>query len=203
MHELIRDITFCTVAAWLLGLIAKFARQPLLLAYLAAGVALGPIGFGFIQSSESISAISELGLIFLLFMIGLEIDLKKIASAGRSITLTALVQVTAGTLLGILFFRLSGFALGGGKWDALYLAVAAALSSTVIIVKVLYDKQELDTLTGRITLGVLVVQDIAVILFLAVQPNLEKLEPTILLLSLFRVIVLVAASLMLSRFVLP
>jgi Kef-type K+ transport system membrane component KefB len=61
------------------------------------------MGFGFIQSAESISAISELGLIFLLFMIGLEIDLKKIASAGRSITLTALVQILGGIALGMIF----------------------------------------------------------------------------------------------------
>ena len=203
MHELIRDITYCTVAAWLLGLGAQLARQPLLLAYLAGGFALGPLGFGFIQSAESISAISELGLIFLLFMIGLEIDLKKIASAGRSITLTALVQILGGIGLGMIFFRLCGFALGGGKWDALYLAVAAALSSTVIVVKMLYDKEELDTLTGRITLGVLVLQDLAVILFLAIQPNLGNLAPGLLFLSLVRVTVLVAATFAVSRYVLP
>jgi Kef-type K+ transport system membrane component KefB len=203
MHELIRDITYCTVAAWLLGLGAQFARQPLLLAYLAGGFALGPMGFGFIESAESISAISELGLIFLLFMIGLEIDLKKIAGAGRCITLTALAQITGGVVLGIIFFRLCGFAIGGGKWDALYLAVAAALSSTVIIVKVLYDKQELDTLPGRITVGVLVLQDLAVILFLAIQPNLENLAPGILILSLLRVMVLVVATFAVSRYVLP
>ena len=203
MHELIRDITYCTVAAWLLGLIAQVARQPLLLAYLAGGFALGPMGFGFIESAESISAISELGLIFLLFMIGLEIDLKKIAGAGRCITLTALVQITGGVVLGIIFFRLCGFAIGGGKWDAIYLAVAAALSSTVIIVKVLYDKQELDTLPGRITVGVLVLQDLAVILFLAIQPNLEHLAPSILLFSLLRVIILVVVTFAVSRYVLP
>ena len=203
MHELIRDITYCTVAAWLLGLGAQFARQPLLLAYLAGGFALGPMGFGFIKSAESISAISELGLIFLLFMIGLEIDLKKVASAGRSITLTALVQIVGGVLAGIVFFRLCGFPLGGGKWDALYLAVAGALSSTVIVVKMLYDKEELDTLTGRITLGVLVLQDLAVILFLAIQPNLENLAPGILFLSLTRVIILVTATFALSRYLLP
>ena len=203
MHELIRDITYCTVAAWLLGLVAQVARQPLLLAYLAGGFALGPMGFGLIESAESISAIAELGLIFLLFMIGLEIDLKKIASAGRSITLTALVQIIGGVVLGIIFFRLCGFAIGGGKWDAIYLAVAAALSSTVIIVKVLYDKQELDTLPGRITVGVLVLQDLAVILFLAIQPNLGNLAPGILLPSLIRVILLVVATFAVSRYVLP
>jgi Kef-type K+ transport system membrane component KefB len=203
MHELIRDITYCTVAAWLLGLLAQVARQPLLLAYLVGGFALGPMGLRFIESAESISAIAELGLIFLLFMIGLEIDLKKIASAGRSITLTALVQILGGFALGVGFFKLCGFALGGGKWDALYLAVAGALSSTVIIVKVLYDKQELDTLSGRITLGMLVLQDLAVILFLAIQPNLENLAPSILLISLIRVVVLVAVTMAVSRYVLP
>ena len=203
MHELIRDITLCIAAAWVLGLVAQFLRQPVLLAYLAGGFALGPVGFKFIESAESISTIAELGLILLLFMIGLEIDLKKIVSAGRSITLTALVQIGAGIILGVVFFRCLGFGLGSGRWDALYLAIAAALSSTVIIVKVLYDKQELDTQTGRVTLGVLVLQDLAAILFLAVQPNLEHLAPAILLLSLARVVVLIAAALALSRYVLP
>ncbi len=203
MHELIRDITYAIAAAWLLGLVAQSFRQPVLLAYLIGGFALGPSGFRLIESAESISAIAELGLIFLLFMIGLEIDLKKIVSAGKSITLTALVQIGGGAVLGVFFFRLCGFGLGGGQWDALYLGVAGALSSTVIIVKVLYEKQELETLTGRITLGVLVLQDLAAILFLAVQPNLENLAPGILLLSLVRVILLVAVTLVVSRYVLP
>ncbi len=203
VHGLLHDITLCIVAAWILGLLAQFLRQPVLLAYLLGGFILGPVGAGFIETHENISVISELGLIFLLFMIGLEIDLKKIASAGRSITVTGFVQIFGGTALGVVFFRLLGFGLGGGQWDALYLAVAAALSSTVIIVKLLYDKQELDTRTGRVTLGILVLQDLAVILFLAVQPNLEHLEPGILLFSLIRVVVLVAVTLSVSRFVLP
>jgi len=203
MHDIIRDITMCIAAAWLLGLVAQFLRQPVLLAYLVGGFMLGPAGLRFIESGESIEAISELGLIFLLFMIGLEIDLKKIISAGKSITLTALVQIFGGVVIGIVAFRLLGFGLGGGSWDALYLAIAAALSSTVIIVKVLYDKQELDTLTGRVTLGVLVLQDLAAILFLAIQPNLGNLAPSILLFSLLRVVVLVAVTMAVSRYVLP
>ena len=93
--------------------------------------------------------------------------------------------------------------LGGARWDPLYLAIAVALSSTVIIVKVLYEKRELDTLPGRITLGVLVLQDLFAILFLAVQPNLDNLQIGILLLSVGRVFVLVGAALLISRFVLP
>jgi Kef-type K+ transport system membrane component KefB len=203
MHELIRDITYCILFAWGLGLLAHFSRQPLILAYLIAGFFIGPFGMGWVKSQESISVISELGLIFMLFMIGLEIDLKKIIRAGRVILFAALGQLVGGCLLGILFFAGIGLSIGGGHFDALYLCVACALSSTVIIVKVLYEKRELDTLPGRITLGILVLQDIFAILFLAVQPSLDNLQIGIVLLSIGRVCALVATALVLSRYVLP
>lgn len=203
MHELIRDITLCILFAWMLGLLAHFSRQPLILAYLIAGFCIGPFGAGWVKSQESISVISELGLIFMLFMIGLEIDLKKIVRAGKVILFAAGGQLLGGCLLGILFFAGIGLSLGGGHFDALYLCIACALSSTVIIVKVLYEKRELDTLPGRITLGVLVLQDIFAILFLAVQPSLANLQVGVILLSIGRVAVLVAAALLVSRYVLP
>jgi Kef-type K+ transport system membrane component KefB/Trk K+ transport system NAD-binding subunit len=203
MHELIADITFSILFAWVLGLLAHFSRQPLILAYLVAGFFIGPFGMGWVKSQESISVISELGLIFMLFMIGLEIDLKKIIRAGPVILFAAGGQLLGGCLLGILFFVGIGLSLGGGAFDALYLTVACALSSTVIIVKVLYEKRELDTLPGRITLGVLVLQDIFAILFLAVQPSLANLQVSVILISIARVGALVATALILSRYVLP
>jgi len=102
-----------------------------------------------------------------------------------------------------LFFVGIGLSMGNGHFDALYLCIACALSSTVIIVKVLYEKRELDTLPGRITLGVLVLQDIFAILFLAVQPSLDNLQISVILISIGRVGVLVATALVLSRYVLP
>ncbi len=203
MHQLLHDIALCIIAAWALGVAAQFLRQPVILAYLIGGFALGPSGFSLVHGQESVATISELGLIFLLFMIGLEIDLKKIVSAGSAILVTAASQILAGCALGVACFWLLGFPLTGGKWDALYLGIAAALSSTVIIVKVLYDKRELDTLPGRVTLGLLVLQDLFVILFLAVQPSLDDLQASALLLSLLRVIALVATALVASRFLLP
>lgn len=203
MHEIIRDITACIVVAWLLGIAAQFARQPVFLAYLIAGFVLGPFGGRFVTSRESIGTIAELGLIFLLFMIGLEIDLKKIVQAGRTILVTAAAQILGGVLLGVLFFRLIGMPMAGQRWDALYFAVAAALSSTVIIVKILYEKRELDTFPGRITLGVLVLQDIFVILFMAVQPSLDDLAPGVALLSAARVAGLIAAAFLIGRYLLP
>lgn len=203
MHELIRDITFCILFAWMLGLAAHFFRQPLILAYLVGGFVIGPFGMAWVKSEESIRIISELGLIFMLFMIGLEIDLKKIVRSGRVILLAATAQLAGACVLGIAFFAAIGLSLGDGGFDALYLTVACALSSTVIIVKVLYEKRELDTLPGRITLGILVLQDIFVILFLAVQPSLGNLQLGVVLLSIGRVALLVATAMVLSRFVLP
>lgn len=203
MHQLLQDIALCIIAAWALGVVAQFLRQPVILAYLIGGFALGPSGFGWVHGQESIATISELGLLFLLFMIGLEIDLKKIISAGSTILVTAVSQIIGGCLLGVAFFWLVGFPLTSGKWDALYLGLAAALSSTVIIVKLLYDKRELDTLPGRVTLGLLVLQDLFVILFLAIQPSLDNLKPMALVLSFVRVGFLVATALAVSRFVLP
>ena len=204
MHELIRDLALSILMAWLLGVGAHLLRQPLLLAYLMAGFALGPSGLRWVRSPESITTIAELGLIFMLFMIGLEIDLKKIVRTGKVILIAAGAQILGCYVLGIIFFIAMGMPFGrGGNWDALYLGAGVALSSTVIIVKVLYDKRELDTVPGRITLGVLVLQDLFAILFLAVQPSLDDLQFTVILISAGRVAVLIAATLLISRFVLP
>jgi Kef-type K+ transport system membrane component KefB len=199
----VRDIAVCIGSAWLLGMLAQLGRQPVLLAYLVAGVIIGPLALGLVQDTTSIHSIAELGLMFLLFMIGLEIDLKKLVQAGKVVTVTAAVQILGGCLVGVGVFRLLGYPLGSGHWEALYLAVAAALSSTVIIVKVLYDRRELDTLAGRVTLGILVVQDLFAILFLAVQPNLGTFRFGTVLLSLGQAGVLLAVALAASRFLLP
>lgn len=134
-------------------------------------------------------------------MIGLEIDLRKMLNSGKVITITALCQIAGSILFGWLFFALLGPAQT--RLEAFYLAVAAAMSSTVIIVKILYDKHELETLTGRITLGVLVLQDLATILFLAVQPNLKSPALSVFALAFGKVLLLVAVAYCVARFLLP
>ena len=198
---LVTDIAICIIAAWIVAVASQVARQPLLLAYLVAGFAIGPHGFGWVTNAESIEIISGIGLALLLFMIGLEIDLKKMVSAGRVITITAAAQIIGCVLLGWLVFGLIGPA--HNRLEALYLGVAVAMSSTVIIVKILYDKRELETLAGRVTLGVLVLQDIATILFLAVQPNLKNPALAPLALAFGKVFLLVAVAYVASRFLLP
>jgi Kef-type K+ transport system membrane component KefB/voltage-gated potassium channel Kch len=203
MVELIHDFALSIIVAWLVGVAAYLIRQPLILAYLVAGFLLGPSGLRWVESQQSIRTIAELGLIFMLFMIGLEIDLKKIVRAGSWILITSATQIFGCFALGLALFLLIGLPLSGGRFDALYLAVAVALSSTVIIVKVLYDKHELDTLPGRVTLGILVLQDLFAILFLAVQPSLNDLQIDVALFSVLRVAALLAAALLISRYTLP
>jgi Kef-type K+ transport system membrane component KefB len=160
------------------------------------------MGFGLIEDEASITLISEIGLILLLFIIGLEIDLKKLLSSGRTLIVSGISQFLISVALGIAFFLLVGFQIGNGRFDALYLAIAMALSSTMIVVKILYDKSELATLPGRITLGILVFQDIWAILFLSLQPNLQDPGALMILLSFIKGAVLVLLSFLLSRYLL-
>ena len=198
---LVSDIAISIIAAWILAVLSQVLRQPVLLAYLVAGFIIGPHGFQWITNTENIRTISEIGLSLLLFMIGLEIDLKKMLSAGRVITLTAAAQILGCVFLGWLVFDWVGPA--ANRLEALYLGVAAAMSSTVIIVKILYDKREIETLPGRITLGVLVLQDVFVILFLAFQPNLKNPAFGPLAHALGNVILLLSVAFLASRYVLP
>ncbi|MGH7852613.1 MAG: cation:proton antiporter [Candidatus Binatia bacterium] len=203
-HSLLANIGLVFIIATAFAFVAKLLRQPLILAYLVAGVVIGPeIGFGWIKDKEIIELISEIGLILLLFIIGLEIDLKKLLSAGRTLLVTGISQFLLCLALGIGLALLIGYRPGGGNFDWLYLAVTLALSSTLIVVKLLYDKFELTTLPGRITLGVLVCQDIWAIVFLALQPNLHDPRVVTLLESFIKGATLVFMTLAVSRYALP
>lgn len=207
--ELLNNIALCVIVAAVLALIASKLRQPAILAYLLAGVLIGPeIGFRLITNADTIEVISEIGLILLLFIIGLEMDLNKLRASGKPVIVTGITQFLICVALGIPFFLLLGFRLRdpnalGGEFGLFYMSVAAAISSTMIVVKLLYDKFELDTVPGRITLGILVFQDIWAILVLALQPNLRNPQVMPLAASFGKGVLLVVASLLVSRYVLP
>jgi Kef-type K+ transport system membrane component KefB/Trk K+ transport system NAD-binding subunit len=204
MHlDILTQIAVAIVTATVFAFLAKAARQPLILGYIAAGILLGPLeGLGWI-SPHDIEQIAELGLILLLFMIGLEIDLKKLRQAGKTVASAGISQFLICVLLGLGVAPLLGFQTGGGDFAGVYFAVAMALSSTMIVVKLLYDKSELDTVPGRITLGILVFQDIWAILFLALQPDLQNPAPLVLLTSLAKGVGVVMFALLVSRYGLP
>ena len=202
--SLLFHIGLVFIIATAFAFIARFLRQPLILGYLAAGVVIGPeIGFAWVKDEETIKLISEIGLILLLFIVGLEIDLKKLLNAGRTVLITGISQFLLCVGLGIALALAMGFVPAPGNFEWLYLAVTLALSSTLIVIKLLYDKFELTTLPGRITLGVLVCQDIWAIIFLALQPNLHDPQISTFLQSFVEGAALLLMTLGLSRYALP
>lgn len=201
--DLLQDIGLCITVAAGLAFLAKLLRQPLTLAYLLAGVIIGPIGLKLVSDEQTIKTISEIGLILLLYLTGLEIDLKKLKTAGKPVLLAGVFQFLICVAAGVPFFALPVFKTGQEELATIYLAATVALSSTMIVIKLLYDKFELDTLPGRITLGVLVFQDLWAILLLVLQPNLLRPELSSMAFSALMGILLVAASLAGSRYVLP
>jgi Kef-type K+ transport system membrane component KefB len=201
---LLSDLGTAIVAATAAALLARAFRQPLILGYLLAGVAVGPtMGLSLVHERESIELISEIGLILLLFIIGLEMDLQKLMGSGKALLMVGVLQFPISVALGTAFARGMGFELRGGRFDAAYAGVAMALSSTMIVVKLLYDKHELMTLPGRLTLGILVFQDVWAILVLALQPSLMNPSATTLFTSLAKGAALVVFSLAASRYLLP
>jgi Kef-type K+ transport system membrane component KefB len=212
------SISISILAATVFAYFATLIKQPLILSYIAAGMVIGPqIGFAWVQNKSDIQIIAEIGLILLLFMIGLELDLRKLKESGKSLIVTGVFQFIICLFLGLSFFLLLGFSLLGqapftykilgvqvlgGPYDLLYLAACISLSSTAIVVKLLYEKFELDTLAGRFTLGVLVFQDLWAIVLLSIQPNLAHPEAMVILLSFAKGALLVLVSFLVSRYLL-
>ena len=203
MHEkLLQDIGLCIIAATVLAYVARLARQPLLLAYIAAGVIIGPVGFKWISDRASMEVLAQLGLAFLLFIVGLELEIHKLVESGKVASITTIVQVAGCGLLGWLAAR----ALGYGGLPAVYIGAATAFSSTMIVVKLLSDMGELNTIAGRTTLGILLVQDALAVIVLAIQPNLTGDGGSAWIamsLSVAKGLLLTTGTLVASRFVLP
>ncbi|GAB3221609.1 cation:proton antiporter [Mycolicibacterium hippocampi] len=149
-------LAFATVA----GLIATRLRQPLIVAFIAVGIAVGPVGTGWVTADNTIELLARLGIAILLFLVGLRLDLQMIRSTGPVALATGLGQVAFTSVIGYLI----AIGLGMDSVTAVYVAVALTFSSTIIIVKLLSDKRELDQLHGRIAVGFLIVQDIVVVL---------------------------------------
>lgn len=200
--HLLADIGKSVIAAGLIGLPSYLLKIPLILSYILAGVIIGPhLGLGLIEDSTSIASLSEIGLVLLMFILGLEINIKKLLQTGATVLLTGSVQIFGCLLLGAVFFSLLPF--DKTNFTVLYLAVACALSSTLIVVKILSDQMDLDSLPSRITLGILVLQDLFAIGFIAIQPSLNNLEWFSLVTSFSKVGLLVLISVLLARFLLP
>ncbi len=142
------------------GALAQLLRQPLIVAFIAVGILLGPSVTGVVTYSHEIELFARLGIALLLFIVGLKLDLHVIRTVGPVALASGLGQVVFTSVVGYLL----ALALGMTPVAALYVAVALTFSSTIIIVKLLSDKREVESLHGRIAVGFLIVQDIVVVL---------------------------------------
>ncbi len=153
------EIAVLLVMAAVVGLIGIILRQPLIVSFIAVGLIAGPSVFDVVRSDAQISLLSELGIAVLLFLVGIKLDIKLIQSLGPVSLMTGLGQVAFTSIFGFLI----GLALGLDTVTSIYVAVALTFSSTIIIVKLLSDKREIDSLHGQIALGFLIVQDLVVV----------------------------------------
>jgi Kef-type K+ transport system membrane component KefB len=156
--------TAVLAVAAVVGFVATRAKQPLIIAYIAVGIIVGPAVLGWVEEAEPLELFAEMGIAILLFLVGLRLDLHLVRTTGRVALVTGLGQVVFTSVVG---FGLA-LLLGMDPVTALYVAVALTFSSTIIIVKLLSDKRELEQLHGRIALGFLIVQDIVVVLVMIV-----------------------------------
>lgn len=173
MYEVIGGYIFYEVAALLVlaaaaGMVGLKLRQPLIVSFIAVGILAGPSVLGIVQSNEHIDLLGELGIAILLFLVGLKLDIALVRNLGPVALVTGIGQIIATFAASFLLCLALGLDMG----TSVLIAVALCFSSTIIIVKLLSDKREIDSLHGRIALGVLIVQDIVVVLAMIIVSGL-------------------------------
>ena len=154
------ELAAILMLAGVIGVVALKLRQPLIIGYIITGILVGPAALNWVSGGSELKLLSSVGISMLLFVVGLKLDVGLIRSVGPVALATGLGQIVFTSLFGFLI----ALGLGYAAVPALYIAVCLTFSSTIIIVKLLSDKREIDSLHGRIAVGFLVVQDIAVIL---------------------------------------
>ncbi|MBI3955751.1 cation:proton antiporter [Candidatus Gottesmanbacteria bacterium] len=167
--SLITTFLFVFAAAIGGGTIARVLKQPTIVGYIAAGVAIGNLAFGVIDH-QTLRLIAQAGVTLLLFTLGVEFSFLRLKKVLRSVLLPAVFQITVSTIV----FLLLSMGLGMGMLPSLFLAAAFSLSSTAVVVKILSERGELETVPGEVATGWLVVQDMAVIPIMILLPAIVR-----------------------------
>jgi Kef-type K+ transport system membrane component KefB len=168
---ILRDMGIILLAATAFALVARRLNMPTIVVYILAGLALGPLA-GLLEVTDAIHMISEVGIALLLFLVGLELSLDKIRDVGKVAIVAGLGQVVFTAAGGVGLSLLLGFTL----MESVFLGTALTFSSTVVVVKLLTQKDELDALYGRIAVGIFLVQDLVVIVVLTLLTGLGQPE---------------------------
>ena len=168
---LISTIVAGLVLAFILGAIANRFRMPPLVGYLVAGVAVGPFTPGFVADPELANELSEIGVILLMFGVGLNFSLRDLVSVQAVAIPGALLRIAGGTLMGLALALFMGWSLSAG----LVFGLALSVASTVVLLKALQDRHLVDSDRGRIAVGWVIVEDVAMVLALVLVPALVTL----------------------------
>ncbi|WP_051004133.1 MULTISPECIES: cation:proton antiporter [unclassified Rhodococcus (in: high G+C Gram-positive bacteria)] len=202
LHEFALIAAVLAIAA-VAGLLATRLRQPMIVAFIGVGILVGPAGTGWVVADSTIELLARMGIAILLFLVGLRLDVHLIRTTGPVALAAGLGQVVVTGVIG--YFLAVGF--GMDTIAALYVALALTFSSTIIIVKLLSDTREIEHLHGRIALGLLIVQDIVVVLVMIVVNALGQSADDTVAASIMLVVVkgfgLLAGVAILMKFVLP
>lgn len=167
-HFDLTGIAIVTSVALLCGLVLSRLRQPAIVGYIVAGIVLGPGGFGLVESSDGIQTLAELGVLMLLFLVGMELSVK----AFQAVWKLALGAVACQIGLSLAVTGLAGLLLGWPWPRAIVMGFIMALSGTAVAIKMLEDVGELKTETGRVTVGVLIAQDLAFVPLLLITSGM-------------------------------
>lgn len=201
----LQQLGFIILGAAVCALLGRGLRLPSIIAYLVAGLILGP-WTGLVKVTGSLELISEVGIVLLLFLVGLELSLDKIKGVGKVVLVAGFVQVVFTFAGGFLLAR----ALGFQGAEAIFLGFALTFSSTVVAVKLLEEKQQFDRVHGRIAVGILLFQDLVVIVLLTLlngfQPGAEldwHAAAVNVAGALGRMALLIAVVLATSKYILP
>lgn len=209
LPELILDIALALVLAGVLAIAFTRLRIPTVAAFLVAGVILGPVGTGLISNRDNIDTIAQLGLILLLFLIGLEIDVRALLTKGRSVLVSGPLLYPLSALFGfvvvkaLLLVGIGTSIVSGSDYGPLYIGLAVAASSTVLVVALYQQSFLLDTVSGRIALAMLVFEDIWSVIVLAIQPSFDDPSLGPIVATFVGIAVLAAIAWALARYVLP
>jgi len=174
--------------AAILALIGRMIKQPPIIAYLITGILVGPLAFGILSSTEIVHTLARMGVAFLLFIVGLNLDFRVLKEVWGISLIAGLVEILA---VGLVTFLIA-VGIGFASTPALFLAVAFAFSSTVVVVKLLSDRNELETLHGRIALGILIVEDFVAAIALMIIPVLGTGGAILIFLQLGKALLLIA-----------
>ncbi len=201
VNELFAEVAAVILTASVISLIAYKLKQPLVVAYIVSGIVIGQSVLGFVRSAEVFESFSSFGIALLLFIVGLNLNWRNIKDVGGTALAAGLTQITlcAGLSFGVA--RILDFDL----ITSVLLGLILSFSSTIIVVKMLADKEDLDRLYGRITVGILLVQDLTAmlaLLLLSAYAGGETLAG-VLGYSLLKAVGAVAVLALLARFVVP